>query len=57
MINVAAGDLLIHCSGADIFNYSVTSCTRKEQTTAVMPLDVMKWRNYFCDDVMSGNNL
>jgi hypothetical protein len=22
-----------------------------------MPLDVMKWRNYFCDDVMSGNNL
>jgi len=35
----------------------MTSCTLKEQTTAVMPLDVMKWRNYLCDDVMSGTKL
>ena len=56
MINVAASDLFIYCSGADIFNYSVTTCTLKEQTTAVMPFDVLKWRNYLCD-VMRDTNL
>ena len=57
MINVAASDLFIHGLGADIYNYNVTSCTLKEQMAAVMPLDVMKWRNYLCDEVMSGTNL
>jgi hypothetical protein len=57
MIDVAASDLFIYCSGADICKYNMTSCTLKEQTTAVMSLDVMKWQNYLCDDVMSGTKL
>jgi hypothetical protein len=40
MISVAASDLFIYCSGVDIFIYIMNSCTLKEQTTAIMPLDV-----------------
>jgi hypothetical protein len=57
MISGAAIDLFIYCSGADIFNYIMTSCTLKEQTTAVISLDIMKWQNYLCDGVMSDTNL
>ena len=35
-----------------LFNCDVTSCPLKKQTAAVM-----KWRNYFCDDIMSDANL
>jgi len=31
--------------------------TLKKQTTAVMPLEVMKQQNYFCNDITSGANL
>jgi hypothetical protein len=31
--------------------------TLKKQTTAVMPLEVMKQQNYFCNDIISGANL
>jgi len=57
MINVAASDLFIRGLGANIYNYIVTSCMLKEQMTAVMSLDVMKWQKYLCDDVMSGTNV
>lgn len=45
--------IFIHCSSTDSFNGDATSSRWKKQTTAVMPLEAMKWRNYFCDGVMS----
>jgi len=57
MISVVASDLFICGLGANIYNYNVTSCTLKEQMTAVMPLDVMKWQNNLCFDVMSGTSV
>jgi len=35
----------------------MTSDTLKKQTSAVMPSEVMRWQNYFYDDVMQGANL
>jgi len=40
-----------------MFNCDVTLCPLKKQTAAVMSLEVMKWQNYFCDDIMSDANL
>jgi hypothetical protein len=35
----------------------MTSSSLKKQTAAVMPLEVLKWQSYFCDDNMSDANL
>lgn len=64
MVNVSTGDfcsktqdlIFTCCSITGIFNFNVTSHTLKKQTT-VMPLDIMKWQNYFCDDNMSADKL
>jgi hypothetical protein len=40
-----------------MFNCDMTSRQLKKQTAAVMPLEVMKWQNYFYDDIMSDASL
>ena len=70
MVNVSAVDFCtehkiwymyiytyVHCSFVNMFNSDVTSCPLKKQTAAVVPSEVMKWQNYFCDDIMSDANL
>jgi hypothetical protein len=65
MFHISAGDfrsqtqnlIFVHCSITAIFNCDVTSHTLKKQISAIMPSEVMKWHNYFCDDVMHGANL
>jgi len=65
MVNVSTGDfcgktqdlIFIRCSVTGIFNCTVTSHILKKQTTIVMPLEVMKWQNYFCDDNTSADKL
>jgi hypothetical protein len=62
MVNVSTGDfcsqtqnlIFVSCSVTVIFNCDANSRILKKQKTAVKPLEFMKWRNYFCDDVVSG---
>jgi hypothetical protein len=61
MVNVSAGDfysktqdlIFILCPIAGIFKCSATSYRHTKETTIAMPLEVIKWQNYFCDDIMS----
>lgn len=65
IFHISAGDfcsqtqnlIFVHCSTTAIFNCDMTSDTLKKQTSAVMPSEVMRWQNYFYDDVMQGANL
>ena len=62
---VSAGDMwsktqnliFVRCSVTNASNCDTISHTLKKQRTAVMPLEVMKQQNYFCNDIMCGANL
>ena len=43
---------LLCCSTMDNSNRGTTSNILKKQTTVVTPLEVMKWRKYFCHDII-----